>query len=66
MNMYSGLDLNHDGMVTRTDFQIAGLAHGPLGMDIGNQLFNRFDFNGDGRLNVIERLGARIGMGGGF
>jgi Ca2+-binding EF-hand superfamily protein len=64
--MFRGFDLNNDGVVTRADFQLAGAQNGLIGMDIGNQVFNRFDFNGDGRLNAIERFGARIGLGGGF
>ena len=64
--MYPWLDLNRDGLVTRTDFQMAGAQYGPIGMAFGNQIFSRFDYNGDGVLNAYECCKASMALGGRF
>jgi len=64
MNMYPRLDVNGDGLITRADFILGGAAFGPIGMAVGNQLFNRFDWNGDGVLNPYEAYNASLAMGG--
>ncbi len=56
------MDLNGDGLITRADFLLAGAAFGPAGMAIGNQLFNRFDWNGDGVLNAYEAYNANLAL----
>jgi hypothetical protein len=66
MNMYPGLDVNRDGLVTRADFIQAGSVFGPAGMAVGNQLFNSFDQNKDGVLNAYEGYNASMALGGGF
>jgi len=64
--MYPGLDVNGDGFITRGDFLLAGSTFGPYGMAVGNQIFNRYDYNGDGFLNGYEAFYANIGLGGGY